>query len=450
MLKRLALVALAALWLAPVRADFSGPLSLSQLGNLNTFAMIGTSRESQQYSYGNTGWQYFNWANYLDGHKYQLVYNAGCSGQTTRVFIAGTGCATIIGPNYGIGLYGALGSKARFVVIGGIVNDPASYTGDQIWSNAVIGAEPGTGILQAAQQIIGNGQIPVITLEYGQNTLTNVAGKITQILRYNQIAREFCATGQAICLDFPSAIWNPTSTTGSLITFVANSSQDNTHSNYLGGYLLGQVFDSALKNLVPPLNNLPDSLADSNITNGLFVTQTGGTSSGAGTLTGNVPSGWTLTLPTGVTATSSFVSDPAGFGYDWQLVIANASGAAQIGTIYAQANSSLTAAASLVYNAGGYVTTAAGSSGFIGTEASAQLFWSGGNNSALDFGIQSITNNTATTAAYVETLVTAPPSTPTPATGYGSNPVILSFFPGFSANGSATITIARPWVQNAQ
>lgn len=431
------------------------PPALNALTHLNTFALVGTSREAQQQNFGNTSWSYFNQASAQNGRKYQLVYDGGVSGYTTRQFFAGGALQTgAIGSQYGIGLAGALASKARFVVLGGIINDLSAYTAQQLWDATVSGGPGGMGYVQAIAAIVANGQIPVLTLEYGQNGL-NTPAKITQIVNFNQLARQYCARGMAVCVDFPAAIWNPSTTTATTINFLANTTQDNTHTNQIGGYLLGKVFDAALSPLVPPLQNLSDGLTDSGLPNSNFATVTGGTFSGAGTLTsGTVPSGWTITAPAGVSVVITEPADPNGYGNDLQIAITNAAGALPVITIGSLFAGSPVAGSQIW--GGAYITVASGSTNFVGAACTAQSWYSASwQFSQNDYQTSSVSGYGPTTA-YSYTCQTPIP-TPGVAQQVGSavftatgSSTGISIAPIFTANGSATITIARPWLRLVQ
>lgn len=421
------------------------PPASRALPPLNTFALVGTSREAQQQYFGNSSWQYFNQANELDGQKYQLVFNNSISGYTTRQFLAGTLTAgdQIGTAQFGIGLAGALASGARFVVLGGCINDLDTLTGDQVWDSTVPGAQPGMGILQAVNAIIANGQIPVLQGEYLQEGNTDPA-KIAQTLRFNQLQRNFAATGKAIYLDFPAALWNPATTTTSVIHLVANSTQDGTHPNILGGYLQARVWIASLSGLVPPLPSLSNGVLDQALPNNLFLQQTGGTSNGAGTLTmGTVPAGWGLTIPAGFSVVSSFVPDPSGFGSDWQLAITNTSGGA--GSVQPYINAAgLTPAIGLQYQAGGQVIVAAGAIGY--TSTSLNLSISDANGVHGNDSIDPPTNPGARPNSAATTSVLRTPPTAALTTTSNFNPYVV-FGPTFAGNGSATVSLGRLWVR---
>ena len=426
--------------------------------NQNTFALIGDSRMSQHQYFGNSSWGFLNQANAQDGDKYQIIYNGGVSGDTTRQYFAGVGSQSYYpGQQYGSGLAGALASKAKYVVIWGVINDPSSYTGLQIWDSTVSGGEPGTGVLQAVQAIQGNGQVPVIVGETGQNGLA-VAAKISQIVSYNMIAREYCARGNCIYLDFASTLWNAATTTTSTINFVANSTQDGTHPNQVGGYLLGKVFDAAFSPLVPPLPMLPASVADSGIANSAFSTQTGGTLSGGGTLTsGTVASGWNISAPAGVSIVITYPADPSGVGSDMQLAITNAAGVNPNISISANpTGNGLTPPVGSQWWGGAYLTVASGSSNAI----EPSCYVSHWNGSGFDYD-QTDMQNAYNVANFIPTTaINISYSCRTPVPLLGSSPpnggpvttnagfvVNFSVLPVFTANGNATITIARPWLQ---
>ncbi len=365
-----------------------------------------------------------------------------------------------MGQNFGQGLPGALNSHARFVVLGSIVNEVAStpaYSALQIWDNTQPSAEPGIGFLQAIQQIVANGQTPILTGEYGSPGAN--AAQIAVYTAFNQIEREYCAeTGKCIFLDFASVLWTSASTPSAL-SFVANSMQaaSNIHPALIGGYLQGQVFDAALTRYVPPLSNLPVSLADSGLPNSNFATQTGGTLSGAGTLTsGTVPSGWTLTIPAGVSVVSTFVADPSG-GNDWQLAITNTAGASPVINLTAFTTSG-TAPVGSQYWGGAYVTTGASSTNYVGATAVTEI-WNG--VSAFQY-VQTDYITFATISSSdlaVAHSYTAQTSIPLPGSAQPTGGATVTaaaqtpdfrISPVFTANGSATITIAHPWLRQVQ
>jgi len=429
---------------------------------INTFAMVGTSREAQQFYFGASSWNYYNQANAQAGQRYNLIYNGGCPGYSSRQFFVG--CTTVtgaVGQQFGQGLAGALASHARFVILGNIVNDVAPtplWTALQIWDNTQAGAEPGVGFLQAIQQIVANHQTPILTGEYGGPNQN--AAQIAVYIAFNQIEREYCAqTGSCIYLDFPSALWTSASTPTAL-SFVPGSMQTGSliHPDQLGGYLLGQVFNAAIEALVPQTNDLPVSPADSGLANSNFTTQTGGTLSGAGTLTsGAIPSGWTLTIPSGVSVVSSFVPDPNGYGYDWQLAITNAAGANPNITVLGWSTGGAAAIGSQWWG-GAYLTTAAGATAFVDSSCNAHVgngsggyqYSQGGyvaSYAVADFGVTTAHSYACRTP--IPLPGSAQPTGGATVTVSGQTPAFW-VQPIFTGNGSATVTIARPWLRQVQ
>jgi hypothetical protein len=409
---------------------------MSIIGN-NTFDLIGDSRTALQNEGGNgtssfqqNSYNYFNQANALFGQRFQVVNSLGVPGDRTDQYLA-AGLATCVA------------STAKYCAIFGVVNDfIQGYTAAQAWSGGS-GYNNSPGISGACAQLIAAGKTPILFTEPGQDGMTATA--ILAISQFNQYARELAEKGQIILVDAAAVFVDPVASTSSVLHLKTGYTSDGLHPSQLGAYYAGQAFGQAMLPFVPALPQFPYCAAEDasiqTLPNNLFTTTTGGTISGAGTVTGAMPAGWSITVPAGASVTVSTVApSPYGDGNDLELVI-TASAAADV---VLNVNAAVPVAGD-VYQAGAefYVAQATGT--FLGAEATMALVYNTSSViTAQDYNNGAVLATNGPPGPYTYTVKT--PKITVPA---GSAPVSLSleFDLVFAASGSATIYIRRTWLR---
>jgi hypothetical protein len=288
----------------------------------NTLAVLGDSWAAQIYSDSTTtqlaleSINFINQANAQLGRRIRIVADYGVSGQRSDEYL--------------YRLPQLLASGAKWAWVRGVVNDLAGAggfqaTAAQVW-NGYTNTNRGNnqssiGLKAAYDQILASGMGLILTSEPGQTGWS--AAQIAQRDIFNQYQRDYALShaGQVQYIDINQYILTPA---GASIAFNTGYSGDGTHLMTLGAQKLGVAIAPIFANIFPavdyPVSTQTEIAAGGNlITNSLFTTTTGGTT-GSG-VTGTTAANWYTICSGSATATTSVVSDTAGFGNDQQLVI---------------------------------------------------------------------------------------------------------------------------------
>lgn len=256
---------------------------------------------------------YFTWANFFCGGNLEYVCNAGIGGNTTSQMISRF--TTDVLPYAPDELWGEGG-----------INDYAMTEADTI-SNL-------TGIFDLCD---ANGiyvrWCTISPLETGHATFN--AANIARICNINKWLREQALTRKNFTLvDSFSVMIDPVSTTGSAKNGMLQT-DDHIHQAPLGalaqGYAYAQSFikDNQILDYLPKFAGERYSLSSAfkQLFNNPLFTDTGGTNSTSGVVTGTIPANCTIsktgTWGAGL-VTSALVARADGFGYDWVLTVTNA------------------------------------------------------------------------------------------------------------------------------
>lgn len=435
-----------------------------QLYNPSRFAFLGDSR--MQYltvAAGNavTAQQWFNVANARLGHRFTLGVNAAGSGCRSDQFlaqinvkaaIADPGQYVLINSPAANDFAPLVGNGTPATVGAGCSNSGGAFpytnnNGVSVTSSNV-GQIVAQNVINAAEQIIRAGKTVILTEEPGTTALT--ATGVAQVYDLNFRLRAYAAAKprNVLLFSYNSAVWNPTAS-ATAFGFKTNFSTDGTHFALQGAYAQATAFIAFWQGPVP----VPDlSIANINFvnttttrsltTNPLFTTLTGGTAGGScgGGITGNVPSGFTLSCGnagTAVTVTSG--AEPNGFGN--QITLAITTSAADTGVtlswaptagqynltdyIYGGADISVAAGSS---NAACYMQTANVSN--LGSTQQYDLFPNSAGaygNTAYAFRMQSLPKQALTGSSTKSFL----------------NPATVTC--STTAAGNVTVTISRVW-----
>lgn len=400
--------------------------------DINSFDLMGDSRQAYQNSpsgYQNA-YSYFNQCNAIFGQKFLLKNLLATGGYRSDQYLNAY-------------LSTAQASNSNFCIIWGIVNDILQgATTDQAWfggSYSVGGvAVNNPGILNACQKLKTLGKKPILLAEIGQSSWSTT--QIAQTSKYNQYCRELAENGGCIFIDITPAMWDPAASTVTEIVHYADRTQDTVHPNTKGSYYIAQLVGSALS-FVPPLPVEPVALCEDTssqlIYNPLFENLTGGSSSG--TVTGNVPQNWILVVPSGWSVNIVSASNSDGFGNDVTFEIT----ASNNGFVtFEQVN--YLGSAGGIYQGGLDFSVASGSVNFLGADTELGAITSGGNTVVCDYYLIGTSNPVGISSAYNYTTKTPKVIVPSNVT---LTELILSSVFTFSAAGSATITIRRPWLR---
>lgn len=248
-----------------------------------------------QYLY-NLGW--FHWMNEILGQRFNQIYNAGISGQTTTQILARVGSDVISKrPEY-------------CIVIAGINDVQSSVTLPVIQANLreIYGKLTNAGIKVIALTTLSSGN--------GAGQLDNASKKQVLFNLQRWIPQYARDTPGVMCIEWHKILMD--STTGLSLT---GYTLDGTHPNTLGGCRLGMYLASQLSNVVAPAEMLPASNADTDnkAVNPMMLGTTGTTSSE--TNTGNIATGVTFESDgSAATSTSSKVARTDQIGGEWQQV----------------------------------------------------------------------------------------------------------------------------------
>jgi hypothetical protein len=278
------------------------------------------------------------------------------------------------------------------------------------------------GNVQAAvSQAIGLGHKVFMVADPGSTSDTSA--QVTATLEVNRRNRDFCTTTPGCYwFDYTASVWNPTNS-ATAFAFKANYSSDGTHLGTLGEWAAALAFQTQFGSLFPSGNRGICNIAETNSTSPL--------SSGA------VAANWTLNLPSVVTATITYVADPAGCGSDMQIAL-TATGS---GTGYLQSNAQSAAASSLtdINQCTAEVQVASGSSNFSSYLIQQNVGNSAGQNTYDLYPLVSgAYQNWPTTA--IDLKMQTYPST-FPSGNASVSYVLCRIYFQFSAAGSATWTV---------
>lgn len=297
--------------------------TLSTLPHARKIVLFGDSRTEQnsvspltsQRMTRLSDFGYANWAHYFTNANFDIVYNAGISGNTTAQLLS------------------------RFNT------DILPYEPDELWGEAGIndvqaGTSEATTIANLASIFDlcdANGIYvrwsTISPLYTGQAhfTAANVA-KITNINRW--LREQAIARKNITIVDSWSALIDRSSTTGSASSGVLQT-DDNIHQSPKGAKLQGYAFAQSFIKDHDIIDYLPqfvgdryslDSASKQLFDNPLF-TASGGTNNTSGVVTGTIPLNARIsktgTWGAGL-VTSALVARSDGFGYDWVLTVTNA------------------------------------------------------------------------------------------------------------------------------
>lgn len=295
--------------------------TLVQAKAYNVLATLGDSRIEQGFV---NGVQYY--ANGVISHlralmkgNLRVAYSGGVSGNRTDQMLAR--------------LNNAINSGAGILFIWGGVNDiaqsfpTATTSGVTAFNNIKLMAE--TARLA--------GIVPIVTTETPVTSGWN-ATQYAQLYELNARLANYVQTTTGVqLLDMHAQVVDFTSATPG--TVKSGVYTDATHVNNLGAYLGGVALYSILTNFVPPgirrkRAGLQDEYANNPyevLTNGNFMTTSGGIGSGSNGVTGTIPGSWTVTRIGSAAATAvSTVTASDGFGKACQLAITGAASGDEI------------------------------------------------------------------------------------------------------------------------
>jgi lysophospholipase L1-like esterase len=279
------------------------PVQVSDWMPGNTAVIFGDSRTAQNNTDAAAGGGvynvaqavgYFTWLQMLSGHAFNLLFNLGKSGDTVNQFLARLPQAIAARP-------------AWFFYLGGVNSISAGLTAAQIMPD----------IITACDAMLAVGSRVVLMTEAG-GAGTTYPAMIQQLGLLNQLIREYAESRRNVILvDIVSAVRSPTQTTP---TLQSPLSGDGTHYLPGGAYKVAQTVYTAVAPLLPNFPTTTFGLLDeytynpqNAMTNGLFTTATGGTTSAG--FTGSVPSGWRASNSnTTVTGTVTTYPEPRGAG----------------------------------------------------------------------------------------------------------------------------------------
>lgn len=277
-----------------------------------TFDLVGDSRASigsTASGYATTSSQFFNQANCLAGHRYQLGTNYGVSGNRSDQYVLSAIAAGILTSPSGFVLW-------FFPAVNDISQAVAGYT-NTIDGTAVttsnVGASCMNNIIYLASRLAALGKKLILCLEPGSTTFStaSIAAMYDLNLRITGYAN---ATPGMYPFNANDVVWNNTSS-ATTIAFKTGYSVDGTHYTTLGAFAAGVAFNTFIQTTfavadlaIASINAVQTTDPRSLVNNPLFNTASGGTISGNSSVNGNVPSGWTFvggSSQTIVTITSS-------------------------------------------------------------------------------------------------------------------------------------------------
>lgn len=296
--------------------------AVSALSHAKKIAVFGDSRTEQNSleTSNNTvrlkrlsDYGYLAWAHYFTSGNIELVCNAGIGGNTTTQMLS------------------------RFNA------DVLPYAPDELWGEAGINdyamtEEDTISNLSSIFDLCDENGIyirwcTISPLASAHATFS--AANIARICNINKWLREQALTRKNFTLvDSFSAMIDPASTTGSAKNGMLQT-DDHIHQAPLGalaqGYAYAQSFikDNQIIDYLPKFAGERYSLSSAfkQLFNNPLFTDTGGTNSTSGVVTGTIPANCTIsktgTWGAGL-VTSALVARADGFGYDWVLTVTNA------------------------------------------------------------------------------------------------------------------------------
>ena len=317
-----------------IQRNYGGNVEYGVLPSLpaRRWVFIGDSRTSQLLGIpyvSNNVWEagnhWFSWVNALNGGNMIIAGNYGISGLRSDQFFNTNLTLSLTIP------------QDMYVIGPASVNDitqaPGGYTsqfsptlGSAVTiSNVAQVAAQNTQYAVAQARQLG---LPVIVVaETGSTSFT--AAQIAAMFEYNARMRDYCeVTPGVLWLDYTSSCWNPNNSATAL-AFKSNVSVDGTHFTLLGVYNQALIVQTFLQSmgLEPQFQSLTNNVAETQtaysiLQNGTFATLTGGTNSGAGTLTsGNVPANWQLIIGANASVIVTSAADASGVGNAITLAI---------------------------------------------------------------------------------------------------------------------------------
>lgn len=251
-------------------------------------------------------WGYFNWANYFLNRPFNLLLNAGVSGQRTDQILSRINTVIDKYPDW-------------VFVLGGINDIINGISVDVIVSN-----------LKTICQTLSDNSINVVLVSIAPNNQS--AGNSTKVSLVNQAMKEWCATTTygVIFADIYTPLVNATSTAGALLS---GMSDDNLHLSAKGARVAGKAVADVIQPLLPTRNCLVssasadyliDATAKQLLSNPLMAGTTG-TVSGSGA-SGSLATSW-LGGTTSGTVTSVFLAGQAradGIGLNQRITVTSA------------------------------------------------------------------------------------------------------------------------------
>lgn len=390
------------------------------------FAFLGDSRTAQMHEdsasnkRNGTSTHFFNWANALIGGSMVCVYNGGVSGKRTDEYIAN--------------LPAALAADPDFLVIGPpAVNDISQgYTAVQVMAQIDL-------MVTAA---LAQGVAVILVTEPGANALS--AAYCKQVMELNDRLQYYAESKRGVYLfDITRTLWDPDNST-SVIALNSAHTTDGTHFSTQGCYAMGVAFQSFISGLIftkpaafwNATRNRSNDTA-SLISNPLFVTQTGGTKTGSGTLaSGAVPGSWTLNIAAGISVALTYGANAEGFGSDLILTItASNSGVVRLSQ---DASSPSSVAIGSVLRGFAEVAIDASPSGFTGVWSQVEY-----NDGSTTYTAAAMLCGSAKGAAPAAALTYALTPAPLTVAALASGWITQSVRIDFSAAGSAVVRIRK-------
>lgn len=425
----------------------------------NAFSLMGDSRIAYTTVSGGyvlTSQSWFNAANARAGHRYTLVTNAGGSGCRSDQFLGPIDLQAILADTSGTVVinsaaandFGAQTGNGVPAGVGGqCVNSAGSFPYTDNNGNTVTATNVGAMVAQneinAAEALTAAGKFVILTEEPG--TTTMVAG-VNQVYDLNYRLRAYAASkpGQVAIWTYNDVVWNATGST-SAISFKTGYSTDGVHWGPIAADQQGINFNTAFQALYPSwdfsvssINFINSTTTRSTVNNPLFNTLTGGTTSGCGTITGNVPSGWALNCHNSATTiTITSAADANGYGNDITLAITTTG--ADTGVQF-QSN----APSNSIWTVNDYLSGGADIA-VTGTPSNACVYFAvhavtGSDSQQYDMYPNSTTN--CPNYAYTYRLMALAKQPPT---GAQSFLIPAQIDAVFSAAGSLTMTVSRVW-----
>lgn len=288
--------------------------------NFSMFDFAGDSRTTLSNTggiptAGYTSEFWFHWASALSANRYVYDQQNGGSACRTDQFLT----QAVLAP--------LLASQAGWLVIGpSALNDVGPQTGNGLQianacsgnsggsfpyinnlgetvTQSTVGALAANHVITAAKSALAIGKNVILIEEMGAASTTQLS--VGQVYDFNARMRSYAKAnpGRVYLVSFNSQIWDPIAS-ATLVGFLNTTAcmSDGTHPTALCAASEGTVFNTAAGTpfwasdlQIASINNVNATNPRQLINNPLFTTLTGGTNAGTcGTVTGNIPSGWTL------------------------------------------------------------------------------------------------------------------------------------------------------------